>query len=153
MGMYTSLEFTATIKPKYYPVINRLEHWRSEEADAKEPWDNTAREFPDLPFLRAWADHDRANFIPFGGSSHLHSKHSFKDGVWAVECSLKNYKDNIEFFLTTVLAEVASDLIECESNYEENQWNTTWILKDGTITAVPRDWRELPGDNYWGKWL
>lgn len=117
MGMYTGVRARVKIKPLERHAIQRLHDDGS--------WEDV------LSFnVGEWLKYERCNFIPFGVLSYMPSDFeepfesadggSTFDGVWwTFSCSLKNYKNEIDFFMKNVLCHLVEDVDYCESLYEE----------------------------------
>ena len=102
MGMYTDLEFTATIKPEYVNLIKTLYETFT--------WKNLGYEFTDI-----FSRDSRSGFIPFGAPL---GDHSFTENEWKVNCSLKNYDNTIQLFLDNVLSKIALSVSEMTTMIE-----------------------------------
>lgn len=120
--MYTDLNARLLIKKEFWPVIKMLRDPTTDNG-----WDDVAAAFPQYPFLTEWAGVWRSDSIPYNRSSQQWQagdttwNHTFKDGVWTFQCSLKNYEGEIEFFVATVLAHIVDQRLELYSRYEENE--------------------------------
>lgn len=124
MGMYTGLRAKLSIKEEFWPVIEELMKFDAAESE----WGRVAEMFPQYPFLAEWAGAGRCDFIPFGALCYMpwedtdpEWQRSFKDGLWVFQCSVKNYEDEIEFFVETVLPHIVEACYELYSLYEENE--------------------------------
>lgn len=122
MGMYTDLRARLTIKEEFRPVIAELM-----DLNEYRSWQDVAGMFPQYPFLAEWAKIWRCDFIPFGALSYMpweaddpEWKRSFKDGVWVFQCSLKNYEEEIQKFVATVLPHIVETCHELYSLYEND---------------------------------
>ena len=126
MGMYTTLKFKAIVKPEYQQFVPQ---WHS-DTEMRTEWN--IQEFPE------YANYSRSSSIPFGGC-HGHTN-SFNDGVWTVECALKNYDDTIEQFMTYVASKMFESVEYCITEYEEDYYfgidHTNWELKDGQMVKT-----------------
>lgn len=124
MGMYTGLRAKVIVKEQYRSGIAALSEGYG--------WDHR------LPGVAKWLEYDRHNFIPFGGLSYMRldfsptgesfNKFDEKSGLWEFYCSLKNYNDEIEYFVPMVLMRICSEFIFCQSLYEESHDYTDYYL-------------------------
>jgi hypothetical protein len=137
MGMYTGLRVKCKIKSEYRPIILDLDLMKDDDNREGKYWLVLADKYPQYQFLREWGRFDRSNFIPFGAVCYLdypwgdgHACYSNENGIWDFECSLKNYKSEIEFFLKNVLAEIAEEIYTCDYQYEESYNSTSYSLED-----------------------
>lgn len=138
MGMYTGLRCKVKIKEEYMDALKELENidYEWSEHSMKE-----FRDFGELP---------RASFIPCGGLSYMPycwkklrdnatDKYDTEDvdefkrelnkesRIWTFQCSLKNYDDEIEYFIENIIPMIAEDVLHLEEFYEE--WETSIIYK------------------------
>lgn len=130
--MYTGLKVRCVVKPEFSEIIEKLNN-----DDHYYRWEELARDYPQYGWLTKWASVDRAVFIPFGAVCYLHdpwtegySNYNKEDRIWDFECSLKNYENEIETFLKTVLATIAKDILICYSQYEEDEQPTYYTMED-----------------------
>ena len=120
MGMYTGLRFKVHIKEKYQKALEKMLKGR------------TWTEIEDIPKIKDWLKVSRRDFIPWGDlcdmpyewdeelEKEMNNQHSvYKNGVWRVICSLKNYENAIDFFVHNILSELVDEIYYCESLYEE----------------------------------
>lgn len=127
MGMYTGLRARVKVKPEYCEAISML-HLGSE-------WDDWREVYMayDVPNLDKWLEYGRHNFIPFGTLSCMPDNFDNKlkqpneygggsewDGeYWEFACSLKNYENEIDFFVPNVLFMISESVDYCHHLYEE----------------------------------
>jgi hypothetical protein len=130
--MYTGLRAKLVIKEEFRPVIERLMDPASEGS-----WYDVTKAFPQYPFLAEWVGVWRSDFIPFGALAYMpwddedpDWQRSFKDGLWVFQCSLKNYDDEIEFFVAQVLSRIVDERHELYSLYEENEEPTQLFIPE-----------------------
>jgi hypothetical protein len=122
MGMYTDLNARLLLKREFWPVIDMLRDLTTDNG-----WEDVAAAFPQYPFLAEWASVRSCDAIPYSRSSQQRRtddttwNHTFKDGVWTFQCSLKNCEGEIEYFAQTVLAHIVDQCLELYSRYEENE--------------------------------
>lgn len=110
--MYTGLYFKALIKEDYHKMVELVNN---------DDW-NAAGQI--CPIAKEWCKVGRHNLIPFGALCYMPDDFpeqisSFKDGVWEVSCSLKNYEGEIQKFVEEVLKPISEEIYECFSLYEE----------------------------------
>jgi hypothetical protein len=119
MGMYTGVRAKVKVKPEAYHVVEQLvsgSYWEDIKTDSQEIRN----------MIEDWLIADRYNLIPFGVLSYMpwddndpEWAHSFVDGIWTFQCSLKNYEDEIEYFFENILCYMITDIIHLEELYEE----------------------------------
>lgn len=132
MGQYTGLRFKAKVHDRGKEALKQMEEFRLGPHSRKAGltgdrhmhcWD-TVRFMLDLPDY--WLNDPRCTFIPYGavcvGGDTWGEGESYVDeeGVWHVECSMKNYTDTIRKFLDTVLPKMISEPCVAETLYEED---------------------------------
>jgi hypothetical protein len=124
MGMYTGVRARVKIKAEHRAAITKLH----EDGD----WTAVT-----VPNVIDWIMHGRCGFIPFGvlaympddfGDPFESSKDEYgpKEGGsmfdgewWTFSCSLKNYENEIEFFMENIMCHLVEEVDYCESLYEE----------------------------------
>jgi hypothetical protein len=136
MGMYTGLRCHVKVKEEFIPIIQNVMDRLEDET-----WANTG-----YGFLDEWSKVDRSSFIPFGALAYMPwnendpfwSRSLTLDGEWKFQCSLKNYKREIEIFLTEVLPKIIDESYRIEYLYEE--WDAPDIYKfiDGNIKLIEK---------------
>jgi hypothetical protein len=144
MGMYTGLRFRGYIKPEYRQMIQEIlgdyDNWQD-----RKHWEHYIEQFP---FLENFATLPRASMIPFGGHAYMPDvwdnkenivTSSFKrqfdmeTGYFAFSCSLKNYDDEIDTFISEVIPIMCESTDHIEEFYEEWHESNLYALKDGLI--------------------
>ncbi len=104
MGEYTGLRLTADLSPQGVEVVSRLMTTRA--------WAVAVCGLDEMPStdedaIDEWLALGRVDFIPFGASAYLDGEYDIapehKGTRWSFGCSLKNYEDEIEGFLSHVL--------------------------------------------------
>ena len=137
MGMYTGLRFKGVVKKQFreeFEPIALKGCW--EEAKDKK--------------INNFANTSRASFIPCGALAYMPEEwedteekptdgfertYNKESGVWTFQCSLKNYDDTIEIFLT--LAPYFIERVEhCEVFYEEWIYSKKYELIGNTIVLT-----------------
>jgi hypothetical protein len=116
MGMYTSLKGTILVKPEYRAMIADLCDWEKTPGS----WWDLANMNPQYRWLVKYAGVSRSNFIPRG--TYAASKPVYNitdDGIWYIECELKDYEGTIDAFMRLIVANIALSA-ELESWYEED---------------------------------
>lgn len=138
MGMYTGLRCKIKIKEEYVNDLKEL------EATCFKWSEHSNLEF------KKFGELDRASFIPLGCLSYMpycweklregatnkydtedvdEFKRNFDEEsrIWTFQCSLKNYSDEIGYFIENIIPLIAEDIIHLEKFYEE--WDTSIIYK------------------------
>jgi len=121
MGMYTNLKGTILVKPEYRAMIADLCDWEK----TTHGWLSVARLHRNednsmIPWLFEYAHYNRANFIPRGAAGADPVYSITDDGIWTIECELKNYEDTIGAFMRLIVENIALSA-ELESWYEEDE--------------------------------
>lgn len=130
--MYTGLRAKVELKDEFEKPIIDL-HYR----DFKEipsGWNYIQEKYPDFPNIDTWCGFNRKGFIPFGVLAYMPDDfseympdeetrsiiqiggHNLR---WEFCCSLKNYQNEIEYFVTNILFRISNKIFYCESLYEE----------------------------------
>lgn len=140
MGMYTGLRVKVMIKEEYRPMI--------QEINEGYEWMDFTDQFP---FLKEFAFLGRAGFIPGGVLSYMPDsweKGNFPNqtptdgfennfdmgtGFWTFQCSLKNYENEIQQFLESVLSVIISESEHIEVLYEEWEESILYEFVEGKI--------------------
>lgn len=144
MGMYTGLRFKGIIKLECRKdidaVINSDIHWKQCENSV----------------LKSFGYMERASMIPFGALAYMpDSWETMKEGGtdWrdmiatdgfdlsfnkdtgrlTFQCSLKNYNDEIDIFISNVIPEICESVEHCEEYYEEDDVSDLYYLEDGEM--------------------
>ena len=132
MGMYTGLRFKVHVKEKYQKALEKmLEGY-------------TWTEIEGIPKTKDWLMVGRCDFIPWGMlcympvewddelEKEMNDQHSvYENGIWRVICSLKNYNNEIDYFVHNILSELVDEVYYCESLYEEYpEEPTIYTLED-----------------------
>ena len=111
MGVYTGLRGKVILKDEFVESIQTL---NSREIE----WDGIEG-LPDI-----YLDDSRTSFIPFGVVCYMPADwdnyNTLEGNVWEFCCSLKNYTNTIEKFVSYVLPVIALSW-DLESLYEENE--------------------------------
>ena len=125
--MYTGLRGTVHIKEMYIKNMERVING--------ETWLGAFGETIESPILR-YANMDRSEFIPRGAVCYMPDDWKDYDlsfdtsnGLLTFTCSLKNYNDEIGYFLH--MLRVIADFWNLEELYEESDVVTTHICKLG----------------------
>ena len=138
MGMYTGLRCKVKIKEEYIAALKELENidYEWSEHSIKE-----FRDFGELP---------RASFIPCGALAYMpgcweklkenavdkydtEDVDEFKRGlneesrIWTFQCSLKDYDNEIEYFIKNIIPIISDEVYHLEKLYEE--WETSILYK------------------------
>ena len=126
MGMYTGLRGRILLKD------NKLTSVLIEKGFQ---WEEVASVYFDET-ISAWASVGRCNFIPNGAVCYMPA--NWSEG-WSVEgnvlsftCSLKNYNNEIEIFITYVLPHIA-EAWNLEKLYEESAYSTLISSAQGVV--------------------
>lgn len=117
MGMYTRFSGQVLVKPEYRAMIADLCDWE------KTPgcWWDLANMNPQHRWLVKYAGVSRSNFIPRGAYASADPVyHITDDGVWTIDCELKNYEDTIASFMNLIIPNIAIKA-EMFSHYEEDE--------------------------------
>lgn len=128
MGMYTGLRAKIKLKPEYQEFIEMINN--GEAKWEEEFW--------------SYGCNRRAEFIPRGMLAYMpwddddpkFDRTITASGVWIFQCSLKNYEGEIEEFFSSVLPEIAEDIIYLEKYYEEWCYSELYGLEDGEVVLV-----------------
>ena len=120
MGMYTGLRVDIKLKEEFVPIIEDLMELHN--------WTKVAEKYPKCgPIVNFSQDH-RSDFIPFGAILYVpwyRDDPRWDDRLdekrWVFQCSLKNYHRTIEKFLSNVLPEIAEQVNEVWTQYEEEK--------------------------------
>ena len=126
MGMYTGLRCKLKIKKEYRDEIH---HIISNNKD----WSECS-----IPILKAYSLISRSSFIPYGSLSYMDwdpKDEKFcridKDtGIFAFQCSLKNYEGTIEAFIYNVVPEICEEIYLLEEHYEEDFNSKVFFFDD-----------------------
>jgi len=119
MGYYTDLHCKAIIKPEYRDTIKKIVF---EYASWKDFFDH---DFVELP---------RADLIPFGENKLKQSE--IFDGInLHIECSIKNYDDEIEYFFE--MLQCISDEVSEYKSFDEDNFE---YLERGTDCIKVKKW-------------
>ena len=123
MGMYTGLRAKVLVREEYSKAIEEL-HENDHDVFG---WRNISSSFPNL---KEWKEYSRHRFIPFASPYYLPDdwtligkKNSYYDKesrIWEFSCSLKNYEEEIDFFVKKILLLVVDRVFYCQSLYEED---------------------------------
>ena len=126
MGMYTGLRFQGIVKEKFrkdFDKVTVMGRWDMLE-------DNLLAEFGSF---------DRSHFIPHGSLNYMPDSWDNEDkiehiwdektGHWEFQCSLKNYSQVIEEFIT-LLPYLCEYVNLCEVMYEEDEYSTQWKIRN-----------------------
>lgn len=132
MGMYTELRLRATVKHKYSDLV-------AEVTNNHTLWSEAASQrrfaFPWLVEAARWNDESssrRLNNIPYGCSAYFDdveewkTRYDPKTRVWVVQCNLKNYGGEIEYFLKHMFPHLVESYDEVWYRYEEDAKPTRW---------------------------
>ena len=146
MGMYTGLRCKVIVKPEFREMIQEIHDGGD--------WGDFVEEFP---FLTEYAKQDRAEFIPRGSLSYMPDEWEkgvfpnqtatddfernidMETGLWTFQCSLKNYKQEIEQFFKEVLPNLIESAEHIEYYYEEWTWSIFYEFVDGLIVRSDRE--------------
>lgn len=118
MGMYTGLR--GKIKLKDNVLTEAL-------IDQEFDWEVVAHETDD-EVISDWATVGRCNFIPHGAVCYMPDswdedmRYDVKDNILKFTCSLKNYDNEISYFIENVLPYIA-DAWNLEEFYEESVYS------------------------------
>lgn len=138
MGMYAGLRCKIKIKEEYVNALKELENLGYEWSK------HSALEF------KKFGEFDRATFIPCGCLSYMpycweklregatseydtedvdEFKRNFDEEsrIWTFQCSLKNYSDEIGYFIKNIVPLITEEILHLEEYYEE--WETSVIYK------------------------
>ena len=148
MGMYTGLRFKGIVKKEYREdielLLNDPEEWKACKHKELHEFGNSF---------------DRSGFIPFGSLSYMPDcwegepydekkpwdcpdtdgfdrKFNRETGYWSFQCSLKNYEDEIEYFINKIVPLICDKVIHCEEFYEEWEVSNLYELEDGEIKEL-----------------
>lgn len=140
MGMTTSLIFDAKLKPAWVPLIQELYDIQRARPDGItpvgefSPWRTLIERYKfKYNWLDCYAALPRSGSIPFGSACYNSDTIQRPvDENWHVGCGFKNYDEEIQIFLGTVLPKLIA--APCEAAYEYEEWDTPNRV---TIAPVP----------------
>ena len=137
MGMYTGLRVVAKIKPEYKGLVDMVTVGYWDEDHENGCWYTAAKNYP---FTQQFAGMSRSNFIPYGGSLNYmpyewEKTNEWDGATWSFCCSLKNYEEEIETFLTTILLRIA-EYAEVEYLYEEMTTPHKYVVEGGELIQI-----------------
>ena len=126
MGMYTGLYVKVLVKREYRQMVEMV---------MLHNWEIVRQHFP---LASEWSKKTRCEFIPHGPLCYMPREfprqcNTFKDGVWEFSCSLKDYEDEIDTFIGTVLAPIVEEVEQCYSLYETHRDVYHYFNEDGTL--------------------
>jgi len=129
MGMTTSLIFDAQLKTAWVPLIQELYDIQLSDGPRIYPvgehsaWRILIDRYKfKYNWLQCFATLPRSGSIPFGGASYNSDVIQRPiDEHWHVGCGLKNYNEEIQIFLGTVLPKLIA--APCEAAYEYEEWD------------------------------
>lgn len=152
MGMYTGLKVHVKLKPEFIPMIEKIMGVNGAEINYDVLWKNHGYDFTD-----AWATYWRSSSIPFGSPSTIWDQHdpewqrSNENGIWKFQTALKNYEDEIDYFLENVLLNITEESYHIEKLYEEYDVGALYEIKDGKLENVRKAYSSYPNDD-WSGW-
>lgn len=116
MGMYTGVRFQAKLKP----IVAGAMKLCYDSKVLGQFWDTLSKI---IPIDDDWLKAGRRDLIPFGAIYMPDNWDKSPAGLsgedWNVCCSLKNYEDEVDTFLSKVLPYLISEPCEIEYLYEE----------------------------------
>lgn len=146
MGMYTGLRCKVIIKPEYREEMKRMD-------DIDYEWGES-----DLDFLKEFYEtFSRAMLIPCGALAYMPDSwegspynsygigvptdgfdrnFDYETGLWTFQCSLKNYENEIEYFIKNILTQIVEKVIHLEYYYEEWSNSVMYDIVDGKIIYI-----------------
>jgi hypothetical protein len=142
MGDYTKLKFDAVLNEEGLEVIQFLLELRNNEgSESWSEWEKAAEKWPEKEYLQIWNEVGRKNFIPFGWSAyHDWEQPTLVENVWSVCCSIKNYNQEIQTFISKVLPSLIKEscmcLVETEYCYEYGGGPDNILIKPITRRGV-----------------
>lgn len=150
MGMYTGLRMKGRLKSEAVPIIKLL-------LEPNSSWDKVLSQLPNSSQFKidAWINFSRCNFIPFGAIAYLpwneedpEWKLSLVGNKFTFQCSLKNYENEIEFFLKNVAPNLFESCKHCEVFYEEWSFSSLYELFNNEFVEVRKgsfcqEWEEV----------
>ena len=147
MGMYTNLRFKGIIKKEFIEeiqtVMNESEWIKCKHATLLE-FSKFSRSdfipFGSLPYAPScWEgepyDEKKPWFCP--ATDGFETNFDIETGYWSFQCSLKNYENEIEFFINNVVPLVCEEVIHCEKLYEEDAVSEMFTIENGEIKILP----------------
>ena len=148
MGMYTAFAFAIKVKPEYRHIVAdmlKVFEW-SNEQELKQ-----ARSYDVYPFTKEYCSMYRATFIPYGsmemgipnktyldGIPIKHNRNDYNEetGQWEVGCSLKNYNEEIQFYLEKILPVITEKCYYIYDCYEEYDICNEYTIEEGELQQV-----------------
>lgn len=134
MGMTTSLIFDAKLKPDWVPLIQDLYGIQLARVPTIlpvgefSPWQALV-DYHKLKFnwLQCYAALPRSGSIPFGCACYNSDVIQCPtDENWHVGCGFKNYNEEVQIFLGTVLPKLIAE--PCRAEYEYEEWDAPMVV-------------------------
>lgn len=122
MGDYYSLDFAAPLHAQGLRVVTLLNEAQMDKDAWGGSWGAAACAFPH-PDLVAYAQMDRASFIPFGATHYApegwEHRHAVAGSTWQVTCSIKTHAvGTVEWFLHVVLPLLIAEPVTVRTYHE-----------------------------------
>lgn len=143
MGMYTGFRFKGIVKKEYKNLIECL---HNSALCCNEVWTEVYFCNTDIKIekkILEWSRIGRSDFIPFGRHCYMpaswgeqYSNYDPITGTWKFSCSLKNYENEIETFMTDLLPYLIEDSSLCETLYEEDRNSKKYIFVPESKTFI-----------------
>lgn len=138
MGTYTGIRAKIILHEKYVPQIRALMEYKYPEGVWK-TGDYVESRWC-LTDFKEWATVGRCDFIPFGALAYMpwedndpEWQRKLDGNEWTFQCSLKNYNDEIEQFMATVLPVIAKEIKYFEVLYEMSGYGRLYTMVDGAV--------------------
>lgn len=148
MGMYTAFAFAIKVKPEYRHIVAdmlKVFHW-SNEQEFKD-----AHSYDVYPFTKEYCSKYRATFIPYGsmetdipnktyldGTPIEHNRNNYNQetGEWEVGCSLKDYEEEIQFYLDKIISVITDKCYYIYECYEGYDICDEYTIEDGELQQI-----------------
>lgn len=117
MGAYTRFYGQVLVKPEFRAMIADLCDWQK----TNDGWHDLARMYPDCIWIAEFTHDWRCNFIPCGshGDGDWQGPRIDDQGIFYIDCELKNYEDTIGAFMRLIVPNIAIKA-ELFSHFEED---------------------------------
>jgi len=137
MGMYTGLRLQVIVKEEYREIIRAM----MEDSEI-EDWHDILNRYPEMEFIRDFANEQRSHMIPFGTLSYMpdewetdywHKVFETDTGYWQFQCSVNYGWVEIRKFIEDVVPVISNKVLHAESYYEEDRYGNMYELVDNKM--------------------
>ena len=132
MGNYTGLRVNGIVKPEYNDLVENIHSRRYRWSD-----------FNNIEVIKNFSDLPRASMIPNGTSAYMpidweDEGNSFikETGRWNFQCSLKDYNDEIAYFIDYIIPELFIFTDKIEVLYEDWEDSKFYKLQNGVTIPI-----------------